>query len=197
MRDDRNRVSCPRQLSNRNVANRWTGDPQSIASRGSALSVGMMAVDLRDEVVLAQCLRRSEDRSASINNSGRVERDSVRVRPATSARTIITSSSLARAISTALLKLATLALSGGRLNGPGAACYHVGGELGIIAIVANHDPERKKVLTRAKTPVGPPPRIYSGRSCSATAFKNVVSNALAADRRRESARRSYRSRLLS
>src|SRR5260370_23335950 len=37
------------------------------------------------------------------------------VRPATSARTIITSLSLARAISTALLRATTFALSGGRL----------------------------------------------------------------------------------
>ena len=37
------------------------------------------------------------------------------VRPATSARTIITSLSLARAMSTALEKATTLALSGGRL----------------------------------------------------------------------------------
>ena len=35
----------------------------------------MTAVDLRDEDVVAQRLRRSEDRSASINNSGRAERD--------------------------------------------------------------------------------------------------------------------------
>src|SRR5271168_4902334 len=35
-------------------------------------------VDFRDEDVLAQRLSRSEDRSASIDNSGRAERDSVR-----------------------------------------------------------------------------------------------------------------------
>jgi hypothetical protein len=41
------------------------------------------------------------------------------------------------------------------------------------------------------------PQINSGSCCGATASKNAVSNARAADRRRDSARRSYRSRLSS
>jgi DNA-binding transcriptional LysR family regulator len=44
---------------------------------------------------------------------------------------------------------------------------------------------------------GRPPAIYPGKPRSAAASKNAVSNARVADRRRASARRSYRSRLLS
>ena len=63
----------------------------------------MTAVDLRDEDVVAQRLRRSEDRSASINNSGRAERNSV---PRCGRQHLLERSSLLRWLgpSTALLK---------------------------------------------------------------------------------------------